>query len=265
MYSKPVLALKYCQYLFRASNSRGHGIHSPFLFEFIDKVLNDDRSFHAFQDIEQERKAFLKNKTQLTIEDFGAGSAILKTKERTVASIAATSLKPRKYSQLFFRMIDHYGFQQILEIGTSLGITSAYLAAANPKARVVTLEGSVAIANQASQLFKQLDITNIQLITGNFDDTLQGAVDSFNRIDFAFIDGNHRYAPTIAYFTKLLEKSGSNTVIILDDIHWSGEMEAAWNWVKDQELVTMTIDLFFVGIVLLKKEFHTKQHFAIRY
>ena len=265
MYSKPVLALKYCQYLFRASNSRGHGIHSPFVFEFIDKVLNDDRSFHAFQDIEEQRKALLHNNTLLTIEDFGAGSAILKTRERKVSRIAAISLKPRKYSQLFFRMIDHYGFQQILEIGTSLGITSAYLAAANPKARVVTMEGATAIAQQARQLFTKLDITNIQLITGNFDDTLVGVVDSFNRIDFAFIDGNHRYTPTVLYFKKILEKAGSDTVIILDDIHWSREMAAAWDWVKDQEAVTMTIDLFFVGIVLLKKEFLTKQHFTIRY
>ena len=265
MYSKPALAFKYCKYLFTAASNKGHGVHSPFLFDFIERVLNDDRQFYFFHQIERTRKNLLRNKEVLTIEDFGAGSVSLKTKQRSVASIAATSLKPKKYSQLFFRMIDYYQPQNILEIGSSLGITTSYLASANLRNKVITLEGSREVAGVAGNLFKKLQLTNIELIEGNFDDTLSIVLEKLPKVDFAFIDGNHRYKPTIDYFLQILSRSTDYSIIILDDIHWSKEMEDAWNWVKEHESVTMTVDLFFIGIVFLRKEFLKKQHFSIRF
>lgn len=266
MYSKIQLVLKYLLYYFTSSNSKGHGMHSPFVFAFITEVLNDKRAFYAYAEIETMRQSLLHDKRQLTIEDMGAGSRVIKNKQRSISSIASSSLKPVKFSQLFFRMVNYYHPRTILELGTSLGITSSYLAAANPNAKVITLEGATSIAAVAKENFTELKIHNIELITGNFDETLSGTISHLSSpIDFAFIDGNHRYQPTVKYFQQILERSNANSIIILDDIHWSKEMEQAWKEVQLNPLVTMTIDLFFIGIVLLRKEFKVKQHFSIRY
>jgi predicted O-methyltransferase YrrM len=265
MYSATQLAFKYIQYYFKACNGKGHGVHSPFVFSFVKDVLNDTRNFYAYQQIETVRQQLLADSRELLIEDFGAGSRTGLTKRRLIKAIAKSSLKPKKFSQLLFRMVDYYQPKSILELGTSLGVTSAYLAASKPDASVITMEGSTAVANIAKENFRKLQLNNIQVVEGNFDETLPPVVANLSAIDFAFLDGNHRYQPTINYFNEVLKKSHEYTIIILDDVHWSKEMEQAWEEVKLHPQVTMTIDLFFIGIVLLRKEFKVKQHFVVRF
>ena len=240
-------------------------MHSPFVYDLIIKVLNDDRTFYVFQPIEDCRSMLLNNKEEITIQDFGAGSRIEKSSLRSVTAIATTSLKPKKYGQLLFRLVNYFSPNTILELGTSLGITSAYLASANSNARLITMEGSTEIASIAAANFEQLGISNTTIITGNFDDTLAKTLEAIEIVNFAFIDGNHRYEPTIRYFEQILQKSDEYTVIILDDIHWSKEMEVAWIEVKKHQSVTLTIDLFYVGLVFFRKEQKEKQHFVVRY
>ncbi len=265
MYSKTQLVLKYLNYYLKASNSKGHGMHSPFVFELIEEVLNDKRNFYAYDSIERIRQSLLFNQNKLSVVDFGAGSRVIKNKERTVASIARSSLKPKKYSQLLFRMVDHYQPKTIVELGTSFGITTSYLASAKPDANIITLEGASAVAKIAKENFSKLKLNNIEMIEGNFDDTLFSILSNLSMIDFVFIDGNHRYQPTINYFEQILAKSNNYSIIILDDIHWSKEMEAAWQQIQNHSSITMTIDLFFIGIVLLRDEFKVKQHFSVRF
>lgn len=250
----------------QASNSKGHGIHSPFVFKLITEVLNDSRNFNCYEPIELIRKQLLQNANSITIEDFGAGSRIEKTKERTINAIAKSSLKPKKYSQLLFRLVNHFQSTNILEIGTSLGITTAYLAHANPKSKVITMEGATAVAQIAQSNFNQLQLQNISIVAGNFDDTLSTVLSNkMQLIDFAYIDGNHRYTPTCNYFQQILSHSHNYTCIILDDIHWSKEMEMAWQYVQNHDAVTLTIDLFFIGIVFIRKEQKEREHFIIRF
>lgn len=265
MYSKTQLVLKYLNYYLRSSNGKGHGMHSPFVFELIDEVLNDNRNFYAFDPIEKIRQSLLTNQQKLMIEDFGAGSRTIKTNERTVASIARSSLKPKKYSQLLFRIVNHYQPKIILELGTSFGITTSYLASAKQDATIISMEGAPAIAAIAKENFSKLKLNNIELIQGNFDDTLPKTISNLSTIDLAFIDGNHRHQPTVNYFEQILANANNYSIIILDDIHWSEEMEAAWKDIQNNSSVTMTIDLFFIGIVLLRNEFKVKQHFSVRF
>jgi len=260
------MALKFIRYYFTAMNGRGHGMHSPFVFEFITNVLNDGRHFYAYQQIEKIRQSLLADTRLLTIEDFGAGSRVIKNNTRTVSSIARSSVKPKKFSRLLFRMVDFYQPKIILELGTSLGITTAYLASANPNATVITMEGAAPVAAVANENFSKLHLHNIQLAEGNFNTTLPPVISHLPApVGLAFIDGNHRYQPTINYFEQILTKSNGFTIIILDDIHWSKEMEQAWQYVQQHTQVTTTIDLFFIGIVLLRNEFKAKQHFSIRF
>ncbi|SRR5579871_15207 len=265
MYSKLTLTQKYIHYYFTASNGKGHGVHSPFVFDFVTNVLNDRREFYSYQQIENIRKQLLSNGTVIEIEDFGAGSALSKNKQRKISDIAKDAAKKKKLAQLLFRIVNYYQPERVIELGTSLGISTAYLASANSNSKLVTIEGSAALAKMARRNFELLDLANIQLITGTFDQVLPEVLKIDNPIDLAFIDGNHRKLPTIKYFDQLTEHSSPLSIFIFDDIHWSKEMEEAWKIIKASEKVTLTIDLFFLGLVFFRKDFKVKQDFVVRF
>ncbi|MEJ7627202.1 MAG: class I SAM-dependent methyltransferase [Ferruginibacter sp.] len=264
MYSRFKLARKYLNYYLSASNGKGHGVHSPFVFDFIKNVLTDKSEYPAYKEIEAVRKKLLHNKTFIQVEDFGAGSSVIKTNKRQISKIAATSVKPKKYAQLLYRLIKYYKPESCIELGTSLGITGAYLASATDK-KLYTLEGSVAIAGIARETFDSLKLNNAELINGAFEATLPALLMKVKPVAFVFIDGNHRKLPTLHYFHELIRHSTPATILVFDDIHWSHEMEEAWMEIKEDPAVTLTIDLFFLGIVLLRKDFKVKQHFKIRF
>jgi len=265
MFSKGQLLLKYLHYFFTASNGKGHGMHSPFVFDFITKVLNDKTVYPEYKKVESLRQKLLSDNTGLEVADFGAGSAVTINNRRSIASIAKNAAKPKKFGQLLFRMIKYYQPNNILELGTSLGITSSYLSLARPAARLITMEGSKEIAKVAKQNFEALELRNIELKEGNFDNELASVIYHLSSIDFAFVDGNHRQEPTERYFNQLLPKINNESVLVFDDIHWSREMEAAWGTIKNHPAVSCSIDLFFIGIIFFRKEFKGKQHFVIRF
>jgi len=265
LYSRFQLAKKYLTYYLTASNGKGHGIHSPFVFDFITNVLNDKKKYKCYEIIEQRRKLLLNDPAVIEVEDFGAGSAVIKTNSRVVRNIAASSLKPEKFSQLLFRIVNYYKPETILELGTSFGITSAYLASGNSDAKLHTCEGAKNIAAIAMQTFNDLNLTNINLIEGDFAKTFPQLLAQLQHIDLAFVDGNHRKAPTLDYFHQLLGVSHQSTILIFDDIHWSREMEEAWAQIQQHPDVTLTIDLFFIGIVCVNTAIKVKQHFTVRF
>lgn len=265
MYSPFQLAKKYLHYYFTASNGKGHGIHSPFVFDFIIHVLNDKKQYACYTAIEKRRQELLQDTTAIEVQDFGAGSAVIKTNTRVVKHIAQSSLKPKKFSQLLFRIVHYYKPATIVELGTSLGITTSYLASGNEQAQVFTCEGAKNIAAVAKQTFSGLQQKNIAITEGDFAATLPDLLQQIKKVDLAFIDGNHRKVPTLDYFEQLLKVSTASTLLIFDDIHWSAEMEAAWKTIQQHPAVTLTIDLFFIGIVTLNNDIKTKQHFVIRF
>lgn len=265
MYSSFQLALKYVSYQLTAASAKGHGIHSPFVFDFITNVLNDRTKYWDYNKIESVRKKSLKDQTILTIEDHGAGSSSSTSKNRSVSSIARHAVKSKKYAQLLYRIVKYYRTHSIIELGTSLGMTTSYLSSARPEGNVFTLEGSMEIANIARQNFNTLELQNVKLTEGNFDYTLPSVLYYLRSVDLAFIDGNHRREATENYFHWLLEKANSNSIFIFDDIHWSKEMERAWEHIKEHPSVRCSIDLFFIGIIFFRQEFKEKQHFIIRF
>lgn len=265
MYTNFQLAKKYLSYYLHASNSKGHGMHSPFVFDFILRVLNNKNNYQPPAAIEDLRKKLMADKRILQIEDLGAGSRTAATQQRTVQQLATTALKPKKYARLLYRLAKHYRPQTIVELGTSLGVTTSYLSSASAQATVTTLEGSKAVAGIAKEVFNHLSLQNIQLIQGNFDDVLPAALHPLSAIDLAYIDGNHRYEPTMRYFNQLLSKAHNNSILVFDDIHWSVEMEEAWAEIKEHPSVKYTIDIFFLGFVFFRSDFKVKQHFTVRF
>jgi len=240
-------------------------MHSPFVFGFILHVLNNKSGYTAPQEVEQLRKQLITDARILDIEDLGAGSRVAATKQRSVQQLAKSALKPPKYAQLLYRFVKYYQPKTILELGTSLGVTTAYLSLANPNAAITTIEGSKAVADVAKENFSKLALQNIQLLQGNFDDLLPSVIGQQSSIDLAYIDGNHRYEPTVRYFQQLLPIIHNDSILVFDDIHWSQEMEQAWEEIKQHPSVQCTVDIFFLGFVFFRAEFKEKQHFKIRF
>ncbi|PLK42881.1 O-methyltransferase [Emticicia sp. TH156] len=252
----------YLKYIFSAGNE--HDLHSPFLFDFYTKVLKNSETAEAFKAVEALRKSLLKDERTIEITDFGAGSKINKSNLRRIKDIARNSQKSPKLAQLFFRIIRYFNYNQIFDLGTSLGITTAYLATASSAAKVCTFEGCPQTAAVAIQNFEKLGITNVEIITGDLNETLQNQLQQTNQIDFAFFDANHRYEPTIDYFEKCLAKAHEDTCFVFDDIYWSEGMKKAWDYIKCHPRSTITIDIFYVGIVFFRCK-QPKQHFILKF
>ena len=265
MYSTFKLATKYFRYYFAASNGKGHGIHSPYVFNFIINVLRHETKYDCYVKIEKLRSELLQNNALIDVEDYGAGSSVISSNRRVVKDIARSSLKNKKFAQLFYRLVKYYKPETIVELGTSFGVTASYMALGNLSSTVYTLEGSGNIALIAQSNFEKLALKNIQLIQGNFNEALPHLLQKINKVDLVFVDGNHLKIPTLRYFTWLLEKSTEQSIFIFDDIHWSTEMEEAWKQIQRHPSVTLTIDLFFIGLVFFNEDFKAKQHFVIRF
>jgi predicted O-methyltransferase YrrM len=274
MYSTLTLVKKYVHYYLNASNGKGHGVHSPFVYQFIQEVLLEKTHLEKthlekskvdkINTIESLRKSLLQDKTLIEVWDRGAGSRQIDKKFRPVHKIAATSLKPKKYAQLIAKLVEYFQPVNVIEMGTSLGITTAYIASAT-NAAVISMEGAPTIAAIAKSNLEKLGITHVEIVEGNFDNTLSSVLTKLEKVGMAYVDGNHKYIPTMQYFHDLLAKSNEDSVFIFDDIHWSEEMEKAWAQIKVHPSVTVTVDLFFIGLVFFRKENKEPSHFVIRY
>jgi predicted O-methyltransferase YrrM len=265
MYSKIQLTYNWIQYVVLASNARGHGIHSPFVYELVSAVLNDDRYYYAYEKIERVKKNLLQDKRTLIVRDFGAGSSKNGNEIKKISEIAVKEVSGQKFGRLLFRLVNYYHARTIIELGSSLGISTAYLASADNLSRVISMEGSTAISGIANETFSQLELENIKLVTCNFDEKLETLILENPPADLVFIDGNHRKKPVLEYFEKFLNKISTTSMIIIHDIHWSREMEEAWAIIQQHPKVKLSIDIFSAGLVFFRDEFQTKQQFIIRF
>ncbi|MCB2221056.1 MAG: class I SAM-dependent methyltransferase [Bacteroidetes bacterium] len=256
------LAYRYLKYLLH-SNTK-YGVHPPFLFNLVTKVFEDRTEYPAYQIIEQLKTVLLKDDQKITVTDYGAGSRIDSGNERMISNITRHTSKPAKYGRLLFRLVRYLHPENIIELGTSMGLSTAYMALGHPQAKVYTIEGCPNISQIAQLNFHKLNLKNIDLITGTFEDQIPGLLEKIGKTQFVFIDGNHRKKPTLHYFEQCLESSVNDTCLVFDDIHWSKEMESAWKEIKYNRKVTLSVDLFFMGLVFMKKEL-TKQDFVIRF
>lgn len=258
--NKLKIALKYIRHIFTARHTKGYGVHSPFLFNFVRYVIPEKCAFYIYHDIEALRAKMLTDKRQIDVKDYGTGF----DRKRKVSDIAAHSLKSAKYSQLLFRMVHQFNPQTILELGTSLGITTAYLASNSSKSRCITLEGCSQTAGIARENFAKLQLGNVELVEGDINVTLEQVLKTVTTLDFVFVDANHSSSAVLNYFELCLPFVKSNTVMVFDDIYWSDDMEQAWKTIKRHEKVKATIDLFQLGIVFFNADLN-KKDYKIRY
>ncbi|RTY93458.1 O-methyltransferase [Flavobacterium sp. GT3R68] len=248
----------YLKFLWHSKNE--HGVHSPFVFSLVTKCFYDKKPKTDYILLKKYRNSLLENNKTINVIDFGAGSRVFKSNMRSISKIAQTAGITKKRAELLYRIVHYFKPKDILEIGTSLGLATAALALGNKNSSIVTLEGCPETATIAQQQFKKFGLDNVNAVVTEFGNYLQTVSDSFQ---FIYFDGNHSKTATLDYFELLLPTITNDSVWIFDDIHWSPEMEEAWNVIKQNPKVTVTIDTFQWGLVFFRSE-QVKENFVIR-
>lgn len=244
---------------FITAKRNGHGVHSPFAYRLCEEVFYNQDSFYHFHTLNKIRQSLLGNESELEIEDLGAGSKTFKNKNRKVKDIAAKGISSATQSELLYKLSNFLNCKITLELGTSLGLNTLYLALVNQQGNVFTLEGSRQLVEFSKTLAQKQEVNNIRYIEGNFDITFSKVLESIPGIDLLYIDGNHTYEATLRYFEMALSKKHNNSVFIFDDIYWSKDMTKAWNQIKNNPEVRFSIDTFHFGIVFFRKEQKEKE------
>jgi len=249
----------------RKSRTRYH-IHSPFVFDLVEKVFKNKSANSELRKIDSYRKGLSKSKTVIETVDFGTGShhEPYSTSFQKVGDVVKLRSQRKAQAHLLHRLADYFQPENILEFGTAAGFSTAYIKSAIPKSRMVSMEGCASMADVASHTLNRLQINNVDIKIGHFEVLLPGVLQEMDSLDMVFFDGNHRKKPTIAYFNQCVELINENSLFIFDDIHWSPGMEDAWRAIKKDERVSTTIDLFWLGLVFFRKG-TPKQDFIIRY
>ncbi|VAW28872.1 hypothetical protein MNBD_BACTEROID07-1809 [hydrothermal vent metagenome] len=258
------LTKSYLAYLAKAKTR--YKVHSPFVFDLVENVLKDKAKYPEYRKIETYKKKVCHSKTIIETVDFGARTKSKRytTSMEKVGDIVKRRSQHKKQARLLYRLSRHFQPQNILEFGTAAGFSTAYIKAPVPQSKMFTMEGCPNLAEVASHNLKELKITNTEIRTGDFGVTLPGVLKNFEKLDFVFFDGNHRRKPTLDYYNRCVELAHENTLFIFDDIHWSPGMEDAWNTVKKDERVSVSLDIFWFGLVFFRKGI-IKQDFIIRY
>ena len=257
-------AINYLKYFLLSSHRKGHGIHCPFVFDLVSRVFRNKIDPEIVSTAENVRKRMISDRRTILVNDLGSGSVSMKNNRRKVSEIARNSPVPAKYGALLSNLAAEFGNPQIIEFGTSLGISTIYMASSCRSSFVTTIEGCETIAGIAKQNFAESGLNNIKVIEESFDNILPELSNTNFKPGLVFIDGNHRKEPVIKYFNKMAELAVNNTVIVIDDINYSREMAAAWNIIKVHEKVTLSIDIFRMGIVFFRSGIN-HNNYIIRY
>ncbi len=244
--------LPFVRYFLFSRHRKGHGIHSPFVFHLVSEVFRNKIDPGIVFTIESLRKELISSRELITVNDLGSGAQKRKPNLRKVSEIARSSSVPRKYGILLSNLSAEFGKTAILELGTSFGISTMYMAAAT-NATVHTVEGCSSAADIAAACFRKAGLNNIRLHRGAFDDVLPAFKNEMPAPGLVFIDGNHRKDPLVKYCGEIAGFSDDQTVIVIDDIHSSAEMESAWEEVKRIGKVTLSVDIFRMGFLFFRK------------
>ncbi|WP_372756963.1 O-methyltransferase [Mariniflexile sp.] len=251
--------IQYIKFILKSTNQ--HGVHSPFVYNLVTKCFYDKTVHTAYNNIFVYKKNLRKNNTKITFTDLGAGSLISKEKQRLISEIAKNAGTTKKRSKLLYRLTSYFNFTSILELGTSLGISTHAMHLGNPNASITTIEGCPNISGFTKANLENNLSKNINLVTGDISEVIKNLTS--NTYDLIFFDGNHKKEATLNYFETLLKTTHNDSVFIFDDIYWSEGMTEAWKIIKQHPKVTVTIDTFFWGFVFFRRE-QVKEHFTIR-
>ncbi len=255
------IILSYLTFLWKSKNE--HGVHSPFVFDLVTKCFYDKNQYFEYLIIKKYRNALFRNKTFIEVTDFGAGSRVFKSNKRQISQIAKMAGISEKRAALLFRIVRYFEPETILEIGTSLGLATIAMSLGAKKSKIISLEGCSETAAIAKRKLQNANCKNVTVINSEFNNYLNHCNQKSENYQLVYYDGNHSKSATLEYFNLLLPTITNESVWIFDDIHWSKDMENAWEIIKNHSKVRVTIDTFQWGIAFFRVE-QAKEHFVIR-
>ena len=261
---KLFLLFRYLSYRIKAKTR--YSVHSQFVYDFINNILRDKTEYDDYAILWNHRNSLAASRDPLETVDFGvkAGKQIYSTHIIPVGKIVRMRSHNESRLKLLYRIAKYSKPKYVLELGTGMGISTSYIKKGAPDSSMITMEGCANLAARANEAFEELDIENIDIAVGNFDAILDNTLKKFERLDLVFFDGNHRKDPTLRYFEKCVLLSNENSIFVFDDIHYSKDMENAWEEIKKDSRVSVTIDLFWFGLVFFRGGIE-KQDFILRY
>ena len=209
--------LEYIKFILTSNNQ--HGIHSPFIYNLVIKCFYDNLIYGDYKLIAKYRSVLNNSKSVISVKDLGAGSRVLKSNTRSISDISKKAGITQHRAKLLYRIVNYFKPSSILELGTSLGISTCAISLGKSNAQITTIEGCLETASVAKKQFKNFNLNNINLIVNEFDKELNNL--KSQKFDLIYIDGNHQKEATINYFNTLLNTVNNDSVVILDDIHWS--------------------------------------------
>ncbi len=233
------------EYFFRKKQN------SIFSDDFIANVLDINKvELYSEKALNYYGELLNSNETIFQI-DFGAGSRRFRNNHRKVSDIAKISGTKPQYGIFYQKLISYFGIKRVIELGTSLGIASAYFSSVFSDSEVVSVEACPNTLEFASNKLKNNDFNNITLINKSFDDFFNETNSYYKYFDFAFIDGNHRKLAVLSYFEKFkFDFLKDVNIIVIDDINWSFDMHSAWQEIVKTNKNSTCLNLFRCGVVI---------------
>jgi predicted O-methyltransferase YrrM len=229
------------------------------------ELIKNKHPYNDFEHLNCVRKELMLNETVLSINDFGAGSKTLSTNQRKIKQITKKGIAQKKQAEFLYKLTNKFKPTSIIELGTSIGLTTMYLSLPLKKSTVYTIEGCSEIVAFANHLFEKNALTNIKSYQGHFNELFPKILSEIDVLDLLYVDGNHSYEATKGYFELALTKKNAQSIFVFDDINWSTGMQKAWKEICSHHEVTLSLDFFHFGIVFFRKEQLEKEHFSLKF
>jgi predicted O-methyltransferase YrrM len=224
----------------------------------------DAREHQWVDRIEEVRRSLLRSRETVPVTDYGAvepeaglSSELMlqgRSDTRVIGDVCRTASKPFGAALILFHLVRKLRPARCLELGTCLGISTAYQAAAlrlNGGGTIVSLEGAPALAALAQGNLAALGLDNASVVTGRFGDTLDGVLRDLAGLDYAFIDGHHDGRATLEYFDRIHPSLTEGAAVVFDDIRWSSGMRSAWRALENDSRVRLAVDLRRMGLCVV--------------
>ncbi|MCG8474347.1 MAG: class I SAM-dependent methyltransferase [Cytophagales bacterium] len=242
-----------------------HSLQAPFIYDLYQSTIVSSKSPPLRHEIESLRNHLLKNTNSFQVTDYGTGRNSKKNAQlTTVSHITRNSSCSPKEGKFLWNLCEYFQARHVLELGTSMGIGSSYMASSSFLPKIYTFEGCPRTAEAAKENFKKLNLSNLQVFEGNIDQTLPSFLSQSPKLDLVYLDANHTYEATLRYFLWLLPHLHKHSVVVFDDIHWSQGMEKAWKKILRDSPHAISIDLFDLGVLFFDPA-KKKQHYVLRF
>lgn len=241
----------YIKYLFCSRHWRGYGVHSPFAFELVTRVIEEDLPYYKYGLVERVRKSQKMSKRPLVVDG----------RESQLRDLVAGNVDPA-YAQLLFRLVNRYKARNVVETNMRTGIASMYLAAPDSKVKVTTFGNEKALNELALHYMKETGFRNVRVVQGTAEEKLQEVMGELDTLDLLFVNDCASGSDLDDRIGVCMPKTASQTIFVVEGIYANESMTASWKRLQADSRVRVTVDLFRYGLVFFKDNLQKEDYYV---